>query len=67
MQRARCPNDNHGRAVITVRFCCTCGSLVNPRAVATGCGNEKHGRMRRSQSAFCSDCGESLARSAARR
>jgi hypothetical protein len=67
MQRTRCPNDNHGRAVITVRFCCTCGSPVNPNIAATGCGAEKHGRMRRSQSAFCSDCGESLALSPARR
>jgi hypothetical protein len=50
-----------------VRFCCTCGSLMNRNIAAHGCGADKHGRMRRSQNAFCSDCGASLALAPARR
>ena len=29
MLRQRCANDNHGRAVVTVRFCPNCGVVVN--------------------------------------
>lgn len=60
MLRARCANDNHGRAVVTVRFCPSCGLVVNGNVRAHACGQETHARMRRSQSAFCVDCGERL-------
>jgi hypothetical protein len=60
MLRTRCANDNHGRAVVTVRFCCTCGTVVNKAIRPSLCAVEKHARMRRSQSIYCIDCGERL-------
>jgi hypothetical protein len=57
----RCANDNHGRAVVTVRFCAHCGAVVNERIRAALCPQESHARMRRAQSAYCVDCGERLA------
>jgi hypothetical protein len=58
VQRVFCANDNHGRAVVTVRFCPTCGVLVNGRIHSSGCSVQTHARMRRSRSAFCMHCGE---------
>jgi hypothetical protein len=60
MLQAHCRNDNHGRAVVTVRFCCTCGRLVNKKIPPASCAGEKHARMRRSQNHYCTDCGERL-------
>jgi hypothetical protein len=57
MQRQHCANDNHGRAVVTVRFCPTCGEVVNERISSQGCRQEKHASMRRVRYAFCVDCG----------
>jgi hypothetical protein len=61
MLRTRCDNDNHGRAVVTVRFCCGCGSVVNGAIRARVCADEKHSQMRRSRNVYCIDCGERLA------
>ena len=61
MLRERCPNDNHGRAVVTVRFCPNCGVIVNKRILAGGCSLEKHARRRRGRSTYCVDCGHGLA------
>jgi hypothetical protein len=57
MLRAHCANDNHGRSVVTVRFCPTCGGLLNGKILARGCSEETHARMRRAQSAYCVHCG----------
>ena len=58
---SRCPNDNHGRAIVTVRFCSSCGVLLNMRVPSRGpCPDASHAQMRRSQSSYCVDCGESL-------
>jgi hypothetical protein len=61
MLRERCPNDNHGRAVVTIRFCPNCGVVVNERILARGCSPEKHARMRRVRNTYCVDCGQTLA------
>ena len=61
MSPIRCSNDNHGRAVVTVRFCCGCGSVVNSAIRPSLCGDVKHARMRKSQNTFCIDCGKRLA------
>ena len=61
MRRERCANDNHGRAVVTVRFCSSCGSVVNENLRAGRCSPESHARMRKAQSTYCVDCGERLA------
>jgi hypothetical protein len=55
-----CRNDNHGRAVVTVRCCPNCGAVVNGAIAAIRCTAESHARMLRSQSAYCFDCGEHL-------
>ena len=60
MIQKRCTNDNHGRSVVTVRFCSHCGVVVNDRIVAGRCQGEQHAKMRRAQSAWCVDCGERL-------
>ena len=60
MIQKRCANDNHGRSVVTVRFCSQCGVVVNDRIVASRCQGEQHAKMRRSRSAWCVDCGEHL-------
>ncbi len=60
MLRERCHNDNHGRAVVTVRFCPTCGVVVNKSILARACSVAKHARMRRVRSIYCVDCGQGL-------
>jgi hypothetical protein len=60
MRSRRCANDNHGRAVVTVRFCATCGETVNPRIPAARCAQETHAARRRTQSVHCVDCGDAL-------
>jgi hypothetical protein len=67
MLQRRCANDNHGRAIVTVRFCATCGSVVNRNILAKGCSHEAHAGMRRAQSVYCVHCGEHLALERARR
>jgi hypothetical protein len=57
----RCPNDNHGRAIVTVRFCPNCGVVVNQNILAMQCAIDKHAKMRRSRSIYCVDCGQGLA------
>jgi hypothetical protein len=61
MPRMRCANDNHARAVVTVRFCASCGLVVNQRIFAAGCVAATHARRRRARSTYCVDCGERLA------
>jgi hypothetical protein len=60
--RQRCSNDNHGRAIVTVRFCSTCGVLLNERVHTNPCQETSHSQMRRMQSSYCVHCGESLFR-----
>jgi len=56
----RCRNYNHGRANAPVRFCPTCGEVVNNNISAEECGEKKHTRKRRDGSMYCVDCGEQL-------
>ena len=60
MLRERCANDNHGRAIVTIRFCPSCGMVVNKNILARDCADEKHAESRRNRNAFCVDCGEQL-------
>ena len=60
MLRQYCPNDNHGRSVVTVRFCPNCGLVVNGSILARGCLADKHARMRRVRNTYCVDCGVQL-------
>ncbi len=62
MRQQRCANDNHGRAVVTIRFCPNCGVVVNENVLARGCTEVSHARMRRSRNDYCVDCGDRLTR-----
>ena len=56
----RCFNDNHGRAIVTVRCCPNCGEVVNENIPARRCSPEQHASRRRQQDTYCLDCGERL-------
>ncbi len=58
--REHCPNDNHGRAIVTVRFCPQCGEIVNGKIPIGTCSEEQHANQRRAGSAYCMDCGRGL-------
>ena len=60
MQREHCANDNHGRAIVTVRCCPSCGEIVNARIPARKCPEQEHAQGRRAQRTFCVNCGERL-------
>jgi predicted RNA-binding Zn-ribbon protein involved in translation (DUF1610 family) len=60
MIRERCPNNNHGRANVTVRVCPNCGEIVNGKIPATRCSEEEHAKRRRARYPYCVDCGERL-------
>lgn len=60
MQENRCPNLNHRRANAPVRFCPTCGEIVNEHIPNGKCSEEKHARERRKMNKYCVDCGEQL-------
>ncbi len=51
---------NHRRSDAPVRFCPTCGEVVNAKVAIKQCREEEHARRRREQSQFCVDCGEQL-------
>ena len=55
-----CPNFNHRRSDAPVRFCPSCGEIVNDKVSTTRCLPARHDLQRRTQSIFCVDCGEKL-------
>ncbi len=59
-QRELCPNDNHGRTIVTVRYCPNCGEIVNGKIPIGTCSEEQHAKRRRTQSAYCTGCGRGL-------
>lgn len=60
MRAKRCPNDNHGRMVVRIRFCPSCGEVINDKIASRKCPTDAHAKMRRSRSTYCMDCGEGL-------
>jgi hypothetical protein len=60
MRQQHCPNDNHGRSVVTVRFCPNCGVVLNANILGARCPEHVHARARRSRNTFCVDCGDRL-------
>lgn len=55
----RCRNMNHSRPSAPVRFCPNCGELVN-KDLHPNCDEQKHAKLRKERSQFCSDCGKAL-------
>ncbi len=60
MQKERCPNYNHGRLNVPVRFCPMCGEVVNEKISMAKCSEEQHAKSRRKQYEYCMDCGKQL-------
>ncbi|ODS29799.1 MAG: hypothetical protein SCARUB_05100 [Candidatus Scalindua rubra] len=61
IQKNSCPNFNHGRVNAPVRFCPTCGGVVNENIpIKSWCSEEEHAIKRRERSKYCIDCGKQL-------
>ncbi len=59
---SKCPNLNHRRTDAPVRFCPTCGEVVNENIPTAKCSAETHAVRRRERNGYCVDCGEQLIR-----
>lgn len=59
-QGSSCPNYNHRRPNVLVRFCTMCGEVVNKDIPAGKCNEEEHARKRLQRNKYCVDCGERL-------
>ncbi len=57
---SHCPNFNHRRQNVTVRFCSMCGEVVNNGIPAKVCSEDYHAKSRRDRDTYCVDCGERL-------
>jgi DNA-directed RNA polymerase subunit RPC12/RpoP len=55
----RCPNMNHSRLNVPVKFCPTCGESLN-RAAVGHCDTQKHAELRKDRNIFCHDCGKKI-------
>ena len=60
MRGNQCSNLNHRRTNVTVRFCPTCGAVVNGNIPVGRCGGDAHAIKRRQQNKYCVDCAEQL-------
>jgi len=58
--KIKCPNMNHSKINVLVRFCSMCGETVNGRLTKQPCSPEKHARARKERSRYCADCGKPL-------
>jgi rRNA maturation protein Nop10 len=60
IQGKRCRNFNHGRPNAPVRFCPTCGEVVNEGIPSRKCNEQEHAKRRRERNKYCVQCGEQL-------
>jgi hypothetical protein len=61
-QGSNCPNFNHRRGSVSVRFCPDCGKVVNPGILTKKCSEAIHAKSRHGRSKYCAECGELLIR-----
>ena len=62
MKSEFCPNMNHRNSNSPVRYCPTCGEVVNEKLPKKHCTEESHSRSRMVMNKFCVHCGEQLIR-----
>ncbi len=55
--RPACDNLNHRRAQVSIRYCPSCGVLLNDRLAVRQCSHAAHVAAMRDRTTFCSDCG----------
>ncbi len=60
VQGDKCPNLNHSRSNVPVRFCPTCGEVVNADIPIRECKEDEHAIRRRERSMYCWICGKQL-------
>ena len=58
--KVRCPNLNHSRTRVTIRFCPACGEVVNQMVPIRNCLEPEHTKRRRERNKFCCDCSAQL-------
>ncbi len=58
-QKTRCTNMNHSRSQISIRFCPTCGVILNAN-IKQNCDEAKHASLRKNRNVFCYECGKKL-------
>jgi predicted RNA-binding Zn-ribbon protein involved in translation (DUF1610 family) len=46
--------------VVRVRFCPTCGEVLNRSITTRKCADDAHAKLRRERNAYCMDCGAAL-------
>ena len=46
--------------VVRIRFCPSCGEVLNKNIVSRKCPEDTHAKMRRSRNSYCMDCGTGL-------
>jgi rRNA maturation protein Nop10 len=46
--------------VVRIRFCPSCGEVLNKNIVSRKCPEDTHVKMRRSRNTYCMDCGAGL-------
>lgn len=56
----KCKNFNHGRTNVSIRYCPSCGEIVNARVSKKVCKREEHERRRKEKDRYCLDCGMQL-------
>jgi hypothetical protein len=59
-RKNRCPNFNHGRLNVPVRFCLNCGEVVNKNQPVKTCSEMEHAAKKRQRKKYCVDCGTQL-------
>ena len=56
----RCRNLTHTKMNVAVRFCPSCGEIVNRNLPSRPCNDSMHSKRLKDRNNFCVDCGKSL-------